>query len=98
MGKREEIAREQAHVDRAYARLEVLRERARDLGRAGRDAGTGSTFQALLDRDVFVYRSALRLAQLELGDEPLVFGRLDLSEEATEDAEDSELDRMHIGR
>ncbi|MBW3657055.1 MAG: AAA family ATPase [Actinobacteria bacterium] len=98
MGKREEIAREQAHVDRAYERLDVLRERARDLGRAGVDAGTGSTFQALLDRDVFVYRSALRLAQLELGDEPLVFGRLDLTPEATEDADGTELDRLHIGR
>lgn len=98
MSKRDEIAREQAHVDRAYARLEVLRERARDLGRAGVDAGTGSTFQALLDRDVFVYRSALRLSQLELGDEPLVFGRLDFSTEATEDAAGTDLDRMHIGR
>jgi hypothetical protein len=98
VSKREELAREQAHVDRAYARLEVLRERARDLGRAGQEAGEGATFQALLDRDVFVYRSALRLAQLELGDEPLVFGRLDLSEDALADAEGSELDRLHIGR
>jgi DNA helicase IV len=77
VSKRDEIAREQAHVDRAYAQLEVLRARARGIGEAGREAGRASTFQALLDRDVFVYRSALRLAQLELGDEPLVFGRLD---------------------
>ncbi len=88
MSKRDEIAREQAHVDLAYERLEVLRERARDLGRAGMAAGEGSTFQSLLDRDVFVYRSALRLSQLELGDEPLVFGRLDMDDAAVH----------HIGR
>jgi hypothetical protein len=88
VGKRDEIAREQAHVDRAYAQLEVLRARARDLGRAGHEAGRGRTFQALLDRDVFVYRSALRLAQLELGDEPLVFGRLDTVDREV----------LHVGR
>lgn len=88
MSRRDEVAREQAHVDRAYAQLDVLRSRAREIGDAGVVAGRGGNFQAQLDRDVFVYRSALRLAELEMGDEPLVFGRIDTTDDET----------FHIGR
>jgi len=83
-----ELVREQAHVDRAYARLEVLREQARRWTRGVLDAGLGGTPQARLDRDVLVEASLRRLAALALGSEPLVFGRLD--------ARSGE--RLHVGR
>ena len=83
-----ELAREQAHVDRAYARLEVLREQARRWTRGVLDAGRGGTPQARLERDVLVEASLRRLAALALGSEPLVFGRLD--------ARSGE--RLHVGR
>lgn len=82
-----ELAREQAHVDRAYERLEVLRAQARRWPRGVLDQGTG-TPQALLDRDVLVHTSLRRLAQLEIGSEPLVFGRVDRRDGQ----------RLHIGR
>jgi DNA helicase IV len=82
-----ELAREQAHVDRAYGRLDVLRDQARRLPADVIDQGSG-TPQSRLDRDVLVRTSLRRLAQLELGGEPLVFGRLDHADRASH----------HIGR
>lgn len=73
-----EIAEEQRHVDRAYARLAELRTRARTLAAGVVRLGQGGTHQARFDRDVFVETSARRLAALEVGQEPLVFGRIDL--------------------
>lgn len=83
-----ELHREQAHVDRAYERLEVLRARARGLAEAVLDRRVASTHQARYERDVVVHTSGLRLAQLELGSLPLVFGRIDLTDG----------DHYHIGR
>src|SRR5690625_2908400 len=83
-----EIAREQQHVDTAYARLDERKARARSVSRAGYEAGTLSTPQSRVDRDTMVFRGALRLANLELGAEPLVFGRVDRSDG----------DALHVGR
>jgi DNA helicase IV len=84
-----ELAREQAHVDRAYARLEVLRERARRMHAEVAVIGSmGSTPQARLARDIFAHASAQRMADLEFGQLPLVFGRTD----------DRDGDTFHIGR
>ncbi|MGH8899660.1 MAG: HelD family protein [Egibacteraceae bacterium] len=83
-----ELAREQAHVDHAYARLEVLRARARALGARVLDRHSATTHQARYERDVTVHASLRRLAELEVGSLPLVFGRIDRTDG----------ERFHIGR
>jgi DNA helicase IV len=79
----QEIAVEQRHVDRVYARLADLR---RDASRAEKEgyqlAGVG-TFGALVERDAMVYHAARRRHALDTEYEGLVFGRLDLKAGAT---------------
>jgi DNA helicase IV len=80
-----ELAAEQAHVDRVYARLVEATRSAQQVARAGlslyqsdrnsyvrEEDGTG-----LYERDVFAFQAARRLAVLEAEQEGLVFGRLD---------------------
>ena len=80
-----ELAAEQAHVDRVYARLVVATRSAQQVAREGlslyqsdrnsyvrEEDGTG-----LFERDVFAYQAARRLAVLDAEQEGLVFGRLD---------------------
>ena len=84
-----ELQREQEHVDRAYARLDVLKERARRMHAEANVIGSfGSTPQARLARDIFADVSARRMADLEFGELPLVFGRTDHADGET----------FHIGR
>jgi DNA helicase IV len=75
----QEIAVEQEHVDRVYARLAELR---RDASRAEKEgyrlAGVG-TFGALVERDAMVFHAARRRHALDTEYEGLVFGRLDLT-------------------
>jgi DNA helicase IV len=79
----QEIAVEQQHVDRVYARLAELR---RDASRAEKEgyqlAGVG-TFGALVERDAMVFHAARRRHALDTEYEGLVFGRLDLLTGAT---------------
>jgi DNA helicase IV len=80
-----ELAVEQAHVDRVYARLAEASRQAQQVATAGRalfqsdranfvreEDGTG-----LYERDVFAFQAARRLAVLDAEHEGLVFGRLD---------------------
>ncbi|MFP5283442.1 MAG: HelD family protein, partial [Actinomycetes bacterium] len=80
-----ELAIEQAHVDRVYARLHEATRAAQQVAREGRalyqsdranfvreEDGTG-----LFERDVFAFQAARRLAVLDAEHEGLVFGRLD---------------------
>ena len=80
-----ELAAEQAHVDRVYARLVVATRSAQQVAREGlslyqsdrnsyvrEEDGTG-----LYERDVFAFQAARRLAVLDAEQEGLVFGRLD---------------------
>ncbi|MCC3762942.1 AAA family ATPase [Glycomyces sp. TRM65418] len=73
----QEIAIEQAFVDRVYDRVDILRGEA--LG--NRDSGyahlAATVPGAQYERDVFVYRAARRIADLDSQHEGLVFGRLD---------------------
>jgi DNA helicase IV len=67
---------EQAHIDHAYACLEHSREAAwklRDLN----EADLGGTFQARFERNAFDEALLKRLAELDLGNAALVFGRID---------------------
>ena len=74
-----EVAREQAVLDRALARLDVLRAEAlRWQAESVRPAG-GSP-QAVYERDVTAQAAANRRAELDLAGEGLVFGRLDRSD------------------
>jgi DNA helicase IV len=77
MAAHPDIQSEQAHIDRAYARLDAMRAAAA----ARRDEvigdSRGGTHQAREERDVIVRSSLARLEQLRLGDESLCFGRVD---------------------
>ena len=86
----QEIAREQTHVDTAYARLAAMRAAAEQANRRFVQAGSqGSTHEAIFVRDALAHTTAARAASLTIGDEePLVFGRF-----LTDDGED-----FHIGR
>ncbi|HMS11838.1 MAG TPA: AAA family ATPase [Microthrixaceae bacterium] len=71
-----ELQAEQAYIDRAYACLARTRNSARNLVDVS-GAGPGGTFQARYERDVMAELAANRLAQTELGDQSLCFGRID---------------------
>ena len=74
----QEIAVEQEHVDRVYARLAELRRDASLAEKEGyRLAGVG-TYGALVERDAMVFHAARRRHALDTEYEGLVFGRLDL--------------------
>jgi DNA helicase IV len=83
-----ELAAEQGYVDAAYARLESMRAAAERVRAAYSDVRAGGTHQARLERDIAWDVTQRRLADLDIGDSPLVFGRLDM-----EDAS-----RWYIGR
>ncbi|MFT3877258.1 MAG: AAA family ATPase [Propioniciclava sp.] len=94
-----ELAREQAHVDAVYARLDEATRSARSAARTGQQIFTSDRETwvreedgtALFERDAFTFQAAKRLAVLDAEHEGLVFGRLDLA-----DAEDREV--RYIGR
>jgi hypothetical protein len=83
-----EIAEEQRHVDRVYARLATLREEAEQAHREGYRLARARTPGSLVERDAMVYHAAKRLRALDSEYEGLVFGRLDLADREV----------RHIGR
>ncbi len=93
----QEIAAEQAHVDRVYAQLKSDTAAAKRLADASRQIYHSDRTSwvreedatAMFERDAFAFNAARRLALLDSEHEGLVFGRLDL-------AEDQEV--RHIGR
>ncbi len=83
-----EVAAEQAHVDRAYGRLEALRAEANELVEAARSGDrSGALFQRF-ERDAQEALGEERLRRLQLGEQPLCFGRIDLNDG----------EALHIGR
>jgi len=71
-----DVPAEQAYLDRAYERLEVVRaETQARLLAAFRERG--GTFQSYTERDITVRNSLNRLEKLQLGREALIFGRID---------------------
>ena len=89
MASHPDLAAEQEHIDRAYRRLDAMREAAADSLQAALAHGKGGTnMQALVERDVLVANSVQRMGRLEIGGEALCFGRID--------RETSEA--FHIGR
>jgi len=72
-----EIQAEQAVVDRAYRRLEEMRAEARALASDVLEHGSGGTFANRIERDVRMEVTGRRLADLQVGEAGLVFGRID---------------------
>jgi len=87
-GPAEELAREQAQVDRAYDRLEQLRAQALRRERDTLGGPRTGTPQSLYERDVQALAATARRSDLDAAGEGLVFGRLDLRDGAAH----------HIGR
>src|SRR6201996_5817248 len=54
-----------------------MRGEARHMLQGVLDLGKGGTFQARTERDVVVRTSLARLEQLDIGRQPLTFGRID---------------------
>lgn len=96
-----EVAIEQQHLDRVNTELAKAGKRAElvavDGLSRGRTSRTGDVrdeeMSGLFERDALVYNAARRQAHLERQHEGLVFGRLDLEEEA-----DDEREIRYIGR
>ena len=83
-----EVTREQEVVDRALARLEVLRAEAALRERESLHGTGAGTPQAVYERDVQALAAASRRLDLDAAGEGLVFGRLDVLEG----------EALHIGR
>ncbi|MFD0537829.1 HelD family protein [Actinomadura luteofluorescens] len=77
--KDREIATEQRYVDTAYARLEEMRADAQAMIREGYRQSLAGTKSSLVDRDAMVHQAALRVQALDVADDGLVFGLLDLA-------------------
>jgi DNA helicase IV len=82
-----ELELEQRHVDAAYAALERAGSRARDGVAEAAAADSTISRSAHLDREALMEVFLRRAARLRTGDQPLVFGRIDSTEES-----------LHIGR
>jgi hypothetical protein len=76
-----ELAEEQAYIDAAYARLDAMRSAAARVAAGFSEVGAGGTHQARLERDVADSVTRRRLAALDIGSAPLVFGRLDRTQD-----------------
>ncbi len=87
-----DLADEQAYIDHAYECLDTSREAAWRM-RNMTEADLGGTFQARFERNAFDEALLKRLADLDLGNASLVFGRIDRSAESPEAVES-----FHIGR
>ncbi|MFE0589199.1 HelD family protein [Micromonospora echinospora] len=84
----QEIAAEQRHLDRVYARLAELRRSAARAEREGYRLAKVGNFGALVERDAMVFHAAQRRHLLDAEHEGLVFGRLDLRDRSV----------LHVGR
>ncbi|HZD64525.1 MAG TPA: AAA family ATPase [Acidimicrobiales bacterium] len=96
MARHPDLQAEQAHIDRAYESLEAMRSAARQLMVSVLDQGRGGTPQSREERDIIVRTALHRLEQLEIGDRPLCFGRIDLA--PGEDGDQGAGSSYHIGR
>ncbi|MGZ4438553.1 MAG: HelD family protein [Nocardioidaceae bacterium] len=86
----QEIAHEQEFVDRVYRQLETSTRNAEALAKEGYGRGSLGHEGGLVERDAMVFQAAKRIATLNAAHEGLVFGRLDLADEAE--------DARYIGR
>ncbi|MFA5565248.1 MAG: ATP-binding domain-containing protein [Acidimicrobiia bacterium] len=85
-----ELQAEQAYINKAYDALEAARASAIRLKNMV-EVGKGGTEQARWEREVIHGNIATRLAQLDVGDAALVFGRIDHDQNSGDDS-------FYIGR
>ncbi|MGI9621984.1 MAG: HelD family protein [Acidimicrobiales bacterium] len=85
-----EFEAEQEYIKSAHQTLELSQEKAKKL-HSMVESGRGGTHQARFERDVIQDQVNSRVAQLDIGDASLVFGRLDL-------ADDRAGETFYIGR
>ena len=78
--KNQELAQEQAHVDKIFESLDESREAAKKL-KGMVEVGVGGTNQARWEREVFYENILNRLKDLDLGDRSICFGRIDYDED-----------------
>lgn len=78
---------ERDHIARAYERLDASRVAAQSIT-SNVESRTGGTHQARYERDVLADKVQTRLDDLDIGDQSLVFGRIDTDTE----------EHFHIGR
>src|ERR1700676_3070710 len=71
-----------------------MRGEARQMLQGVLDLGKGGTFQSRTERDIVVRTSLARLAQLDIGDQALCFGRID----RLPDEDGGPGESYHIGR
>ena len=94
MTQEQHVQEEQRFLDRAYEGLESMRAEATRMLESVLDVGRGGTFQSRTERDIVVRTSMARLAQLDIGDQALCFGRIDRVPEPGHDQGET----FHIGR
>ncbi len=94
MAAHPDLPEEQRFLDRAYRGLASMRADATRMLESVLDLGRGGTFQSRTERDIVVRTSLARLAQLDIGDEALCFGRID----RLPDDGHPEGESFHIGR
>jgi len=85
---------ESGYVKMAYKRLEEIKQQIKSSMNQVLEVERGGTHQAKVERDVVVRSSLARLENLEIGDQALIFGRIDFQPPA----ELSEGESYHIGR
>ncbi len=90
----DDIESEQAYIDRAYECLENLRIRAQAIEDGFDEVGRGGTHQAKYEKDAAISLARTRIATLNIGGQPLCFGRLDLEDESIIEGQNT----AYIGR
>ncbi len=94
MAAHPDLEEEQHYLDRAHQGLDAMRADANAMLDSVLDLGRGGTFQSRTERDIVVRTSLARLAHLDIGDQALLFGRIDrLADEPGAPPE-----AFHIGR
>jgi DNA helicase IV len=89
-----ELEEEQRFLELAHSGLDAMRDESRAMLESVLDLGKGGTPQSRTERDIVVRTSLARLAQLDIGDQGLCFGRIDQVGD-----EDHRLgESFHIGR
>jgi len=89
-----ELEEEQQFLELAHSGLDAMRDESRAMLDSVLDLGKGGTPQSRTERDIVVRTSLARLAQLDIGDQGLCFGRIDQVGEGDHQLGES----FHIGR
>lgn len=88
MARHPELEAEQAYLDHAHDSLDAARHRVEALRRLT-DPARGGTHQSRIEREVVEDTIRARMAQLDVGDASLVFGRID---------PEASSERFYVGR